>query len=153
MDNEKEKAIQLDKEGPDKLHREIREGLEKVKAGGKPGGYVELLGGNAWDRLFYKKMPDLELDYFVNPFIHIVERGNIDPKTRALMLITSYLSREPKDKHGITMWSIFAKKCGATEEEILECAAVALITNAKLQSLYTENIMEEVFQNQDFINA
>jgi alkylhydroperoxidase/carboxymuconolactone decarboxylase family protein YurZ len=152
MNKEREKARQLDKERPDKLHREIREGLETIKAGGEPKP-VEILGQNAWDRLFFKKIPDLELDYFVNPFIHISERGKIDPKTRALMLVTSYLSREPKDTHGITMWSIFAKQCGATDDEILECAAVANITNAKVQMVSTERIMMEVFKHPDFINA
>lgn len=152
MSKEEEKAIRIDKDGPDKMHREIREGLETIKSGGNPKP-IEILGTNAWDRLFFKRIPDLELDYFVNPFIHISERGKIDPKTRALMLVTSYLSREPKDTHGITMWSIFAKKCGATEEEILECAAVANITNGKVQALSSERAMEEVFSNPDFLSA
>jgi alkylhydroperoxidase/carboxymuconolactone decarboxylase family protein YurZ len=152
MNEKVEKAIQLDKEGSDKLHRKIKEGLETIKAGGTPKP-VEILGQNAWDRLFFKKMPDLEIDYFVNPFIHLAERGKIDPKTRALCLVTSYLSREPKDSHGITMWSIFAKQCGATEEEILECSAIGNITNGKVQMLSTEKVMTEVFNNPAFINA
>ena len=152
METDKEKAIRLDREGPDKLHREIREGLETIKKGGTPKP-VEIMGRNVWDMLFFKRIPDIELDYFVNPFIHISERGKVDPKTKALMLVTSYLSREPKDQHGITMWSIFAKQCGASDEEILECAAVANITNAKVQSRTTMAAMEEAFKHPDFVNA
>jgi len=152
MEDYREQAMQLFKETVDKFHRDLRAALEVKKAGGNPEKF-EVLGHNLWDGVFFSRIPDVAIDYFVNPYIKIIERGHIHPRTMALCLLTSYLSREPKDKHGIMLWSMFAKECGASEEEILECGALAMISNGKCQMVSIEDNLSEVFASPEFKNT
>lgn len=71
----------------------------------------------------------------------------------ALCLLTSYLSREPKDMHGIIQWSTFAKECGASDEEIAECAALAMIANGKYQMVSIETAFAEALESPSYKNA
>lgn len=132
---------------PDKFHTRLNEVLEKVKAGANPDDYAELY------MLFSEKMADLWLDYFTHPFMHQIERGAVNGKIKAMLMLTSYLNREPKDKHGIKLWSTYAKYCGATDAEILECAACSVIAGAKIQLSSTNDVMQEVFESPEFKKA
>jgi len=144
----------------DKLHRQTRDDLESVKNGRDPKSIpiseeaIKYFGNhNIWEGAFFSKLPQVAIDYYVNPYIHIFERAQIAPKTMALCLVSSYLSREPKDKHGIFLWSSFAKACGATDDEIMEVAAVAMLANGKYQMKIIDDVMSEVFQSEMFKDA
>ena len=144
---DRDKSFAIHTKDVDKYHTEVNEKLEKIKAGANPDDYPEVFS------FFSKKMVDLDLDYFTHPFMHQIERGAVSGKLKALLMVTSYLNREPKDKHGIKLWSTYAKWCGATDEEILECAACANIAGAKVQLVSTDRVMAEVFDSPEFRNA
>ncbi|MGD9117860.1 MAG: hypothetical protein PVJ08_03880 [Dehalococcoidia bacterium] len=145
-----ERIKEIFKKTPDDLHAEVSVALEKIKAGANPDDYpiISMLFGK--NTLFVKQIVDLELDYFTHPFMHQIERGVLSGKIKAMLMLTSYLNREPKDKHGIKMWSAYARKCGATDQEILECAACANIAGAKVQLVSTDEVMTEVFDSPEF---
>jgi len=137
-----------------KTMKEAKTAAEMIKAWGTPlqGG-----DGDPWHNeyaeksVFAKILPDIVADYGNTPHIHITERANLHPKIKALLHIAchSLLSHW----EGIPHWVISAKEWGATDEEILEAAAVAIIANAKAKMVEVDNVMTAAFNDPAFKNA
>jgi alkylhydroperoxidase/carboxymuconolactone decarboxylase family protein YurZ len=100
--------------------------------------------------IFAKKIPDLIADYGSNPHIHLMERGKLHPKIKALIHIAIYCIN---GHSAVAHWAVAARQWGATDDEILEAAAVATIAYSKSKMVDIDHIMTGVFNNPDFVKA
>ena len=98
--------------------------------------------------IFAKMIPDMISDFGSNPHIHMMERGDLHPKIKALLHIAIYCING--HYNAITHWAVSAKQWGATDKEILESAAVATIANAKSKMVDTDIVMTKLFKDPVF---
>jgi len=79
--------------------------------------------------VWIKKAPHMVKQYMHDPYVHLAERGILDPKTRELVAIALLASLEEGD--GLAWHIAVAMGQGATEEEILEVIYYAAYQPAK----------------------
>jgi len=98
-----------------------------------------------------KMLPDMIADYGNTPDIHMMERGELYPKIKALIHIACHSILGHWG--GILHRAVSAKEWGATEGEILEAFAVAIIANAKAKMVEVDQVMTRVVNDPAFKNA
>jgi alkylhydroperoxidase/carboxymuconolactone decarboxylase family protein YurZ len=131
--------------------KEAKTGSEMIRSwgyaftgGGSDPAHEEL----AKKSIYARRIPDLIKDYGHYPTIHSLERRKLDPKTRALIQIACYCIN--CHWSAIGHWAISAKRAGATDDEILEAAAVANFANSKSKMVETDIVMSAVFNDSVF---
>ena len=83
-----------------------------------------------------------------NALTQLVDHGILDPKTRYLIILASYMMQEHWE--GMLPQCCNAKACGATEEEIMEVAFIACYAAAKAKNVDTSLALSKVFENPVF---
>lgn len=133
-----------------KAMREAKTGDEMTRAwfGLRPraDGAPAEIAGSALD--FYSKAKPEMMANANRLYTEIIDRGILDPKTMFLVIIACYMMNEHWE--GVLPQCCNARAAGASEEEIMEVAAVMAYAKVKMNAVDTAAALQKAFASDVF---
>jgi alkylhydroperoxidase/carboxymuconolactone decarboxylase family protein YurZ len=136
----------------------VRKGTEKILKAFKDAKTAEEMV-KSWDaqrpgfeappakalRVWIERKPEIIEDFAHVQLIRMLDKGILDPKTRALIKVALCIW----DDHwfGILPEACSAKAAGATEEELMEVAYLVCAARCKMKMTRTSGPMTDIFEN------